>query len=131
MELDAVDRLRHRSLEMQRTIEGLVEARDHARGEAAIFRRGEEAAANASRDAQERGDPTVRTLRQQLLGERQKMAAAPSPQSMREHAEGTRDAQQQEEDPAGDIPPPTILCCTGKAGGSGQPGATRGRETAD
>ena len=33
-ELDAVDRLRRRSLEVQRNIEVLVEARDHARAEA-------------------------------------------------------------------------------------------------
>ena len=34
MELDAVERLRHHSMEMQRNIEVLVETRDHAREEA-------------------------------------------------------------------------------------------------
>ena len=42
MELDAVDRLRHHSMEMQRNFEALVEARDHAREEAIASRGSEE-----------------------------------------------------------------------------------------
>ena len=61
--IDAVGRLRHRSIEMQRTVEGLVEARDQSRGESVVFRRGEETAMSAARETLERGDPSVHLLR--------------------------------------------------------------------
>jgi hypothetical protein len=50
------------SIEMQRTIEGLVEVGDQAQSEAARCRHGEAADISAAREAQERGDPSVRTL---------------------------------------------------------------------
>ena len=91
----AVDCLRHRSIEMQRSIEAeaLVDARDHAREEAIAFRRSEEAVIDASREARGRGEPSVLRLRQQLQEAQQELVAAPSPQSVREHADELRAAR--------------------------------------
>ena len=61
---------------------------------------GEEAAVNAAREALERGDPSVRILRQQLLGAQQELVAASAPQSVREHAVEIRAARQEEQDQA-------------------------------
>ena len=48
-------RLRSHSFEMQRSIEALVEARDHAREEAIAFRRSEEPVIDAASEARGRG----------------------------------------------------------------------------
>ena len=79
------NRLRSRSIEMQRSIGELVDMRDLARGETIRFRPADVQAVNAAREAQERPDTVVRQLRQQLLTARTELAAAATPQSVREH----------------------------------------------
>ena len=96
MELDAVDRLRHHSREMQRNIEELVEMRDQARVEAMHFRLAEAQAANAAREAHARPDAVVRQLRQQLVLTQTELAAAVTPQSVRDHTEEVVAARQEE-----------------------------------
>ena len=73
------NRLRDRSIEMQRTIEELVGTRDLAREEAARCRQGEAVAASAARQARERTDPSVHQLREQLREAQQELMAATSP----------------------------------------------------
>ena len=86
-ELEIVDRLRNRSYNVQRTIEGLVEMREQPREEAVRYRLADVAAATTAREAQERVDPSGQHLRQQLPGAQQELAASADPQRVREHAE--------------------------------------------
>ena len=85
---------------MQRPIEGLVEMRDQAREEAVRFRLADVAAVAAARKAQERVDPSVTQLRQQLQEAQQELAAASSPQRVREHPDELRAARREEAEQA-------------------------------
>ena len=76
LELEATERLRRRSTEMQRDIETLVEARHSAVEEAIASRNAEADMLQATRDAQGRSGPTVVKLRKQLIEMEQELAEA-------------------------------------------------------
>ena len=110
MELDAAERLRHHSMEMQRNIEALAEARDHAREEAIASRRREEEVIEAARAARGRGEPSVIRLRHELMEMQQELAAAPSSPSVRQHVR-----LEIQDHVKGDCSPSAYLVDTGEA----------------
>ena len=97
---EITERLRARSFDMPRSVEGLVDMADQAREDAVRFRLAELAAVAAARETQERVDPSVAQLRQQLHEAQPELAAAFSPQIVREHAEELRAARREEAEQA-------------------------------